>query len=195
MVGQVTPADNANILIKYYCNIPGSPIVFCLVYGWRFVSPEYNADITIQIISGIHNEIIQEGSPVFLHSLHRGGGRRGGRGGRGDRAGECFGCKRSQSRVPIGQSRIDSQCSDHSRIWSSCHQNPGNCLVPHNLYFNLSSMFWMTYMFKVPTFSSLYQSFTSLTVCGADCKYFNWLDNFSLYGDTICHLITSCHGQ
>ena len=137
--------------------------MFSVWFMADFCVPEYNADITIQIISGIHNKIIQEGSSLLLHPLHRGRGRRGSRGGGGDRAGECFGCKRSQSRVPIRQRRIDSQCSDHSRIWSSCHQNPGNCLVPHNLAFNLSSMFWMTSMFKVPTFSSLYQSFTSLS--------------------------------
>ena len=136
--------------------------VFCCAPWKMFLSPEYNADITIQIILGIYNKILQEGSSVFLHTLHRGRGwRRSWRRG-SDREGQCFGCKRPQSCVPIWQRRIDSQCSYHSRIWSSCHQNPGNCLVAHNLPSDLSSMFWMTSLFKVPSFSSLYQSFTSL---------------------------------
>ena len=135
-----------------------------------FVASEYNTNTTIQIISGIYNKIFKEGSSLLLHTLHRGRGRRGGRGGGSDRPGQCFGCKRPQSSVPIWQRRIDCQCPYNSRIWSSCHQNPGNCLLPHNLQSNLSSMLWMTSMFKVSSFSSLYQSFTSLRQCRASAS-------------------------
>ena len=80
------------------------------------------------LLAGFYNQIVQEGSSVLLHALHRGGGVRGVRRGRGDCARQH--CGREWQRAAVrGRGRGDrGERADHGAVRPPRHQDPGNLL-------------------------------------------------------------------
>ena len=80
------------------------------------------------LLAGFYNQIVQEGSSVLLHALHRGGGVRGVRRGRGDCARQHRGREWQRAAVR-GRGRGDrGERADHGAVRPPRHQDPGNLL-------------------------------------------------------------------
>ena len=100
------------------------------------------------LLAGFYNQIVQEGSSVLLHALHRGGGVRGVRRGRGDCARQHRGREWQRAAVR-GRGRGDrGERADHGAVRPPRHQDPGNlletsCLVTY-LPRHLASQIRMT---------------------------------------------------
>ena len=81
------------------------------------------------LLAGFYNQIVQEGSSVLLHALHRGGGVRGVRGGRGDCPRQHRGREWQRAAVR-GRGRGDrGERADHGAVRPPRHQDPGNLLL------------------------------------------------------------------